>query len=115
MPPSPEHNEFVDAVIRSWRASGGEPDIARDLPRWLEDHGFEIQSMQPIVDVVRPTDFTWQWPIAFMRSGLRRLIALGQISAERGEVIARAFTAIEHDPHAIMINPTVLEIIAVRH
>jgi SAM-dependent methyltransferase len=114
MPPSPEHDAFVDAVIRSWRASGGEPNIACDLPRWLEELGFSIRTMQPIIDVVRPADFTWQWPIAFMRSGLRRLVALGEMSAERGEAISRAFTAIESDPQAIMINPALLEIIAER-
>ncbi|HLJ75434.1 MAG TPA: methyltransferase domain-containing protein [Thermoanaerobaculia bacterium] len=114
-PQCDEHDEFVAAVIRSWRASGGEPDIGRDLPRWAEELGFEIRSMQPIVDVVRPTDFAWHWPIAFMRSGLRRLLDLGEISAERGEAIARAFAALERDRHAIMINPVVLEIIAVRH
>jgi len=86
-PQSDEHDEFVAAVMRSWRASGGEPDIGRDLPRWLEELDFEIKSMQPIVDVIRPTDFTWQWPIAFMRSGLRRLLDLGEISAERAEAI----------------------------
>lgn len=28
--------EFVSLVIDNWRASGGEPDIAVDLPAWLD-------------------------------------------------------------------------------
>jgi hypothetical protein len=100
--------------MRSWRASGGEPDIGRDLPRWAEELGFEIQSMLPIVDIIRPRDFAWQWPIPFMRSGLRRLLDLGDISAERGEAIASAFSAIERDTQAIMVTPAVLEVIASR-
>jgi len=114
MPGSEEHDEFVRAVMRSWRNSGGEPNIGRDLPRWLEELGFEIRSMQTIVDVIRPADFAWQWPRSFIHSGLRRLIDLGDISAARGEEIARAFARNESDPQAMMVTPAVLEIIAVR-
>ena len=110
----PEHEEFVRAVMRSWRASGGEPNIGRELPGWLEEIGFEIRSTQIIVDVVRPSDFAWQWGRAFVYSGLQRLVALGEISAERGEIIGRAFAAAERDPQVRIVNPAVLEIIAVR-
>ena len=111
---SPEHEEFVRTVMRSWRASGGEPNIGRELPRWLEELGFEIRSTQIIVDVVTPRDFAWQWGRAFVRSGLQRLIDLGELSAERGEAIGRSFAANERDPQARIVNPAVLEIIAVR-
>lgn len=114
MPGSEEHEEFVRAVMRSWRNSGGEPNIGRELPRWLEDLDFDIRSMQPIVDVIRPADFAWQWPRSFLHSGLQRLIDLGEITSERGEAIAGAFARKESDPQAMMVNPAVLEIIAVR-
>jgi SAM-dependent methyltransferase len=42
MPPNDDLNDFVRVVMRSWRRSGGEPDIALSLPRWLEDLGFSI-------------------------------------------------------------------------
>ena len=111
---SPEHEEFVRAVMRSWRNSGGEPNIGRELPRWLEEVGFEIRSLLPIVDVIRPSDFSWQWGHAFIRTGLARLVELGELSPERGEAIARSIAASDRDPQAMMVNPTVLEIIAVR-
>ena len=114
MQSSPEHEEFVRAVMRSWRAAGGEPNIGRELPRWLEEIGFEIRSLQPIVDVIRPGDFAWQWPHSFVRSGLRRLIEIGEIPPERGEAIAQSIASSEGDPRAMVVNPTVLEIIAVR-
>ena len=44
IPDSPELNEFVDAVIRSWRADGGEPDIGRWIPSWLDASGFRVCS-----------------------------------------------------------------------
>lgn len=114
MPQCEEHAEFVDAVMKSWRAAGGEPDIGRELPHWLEELGFEIRSLRPIIDVVRPGDFAWQWPRAFERTGLQRLIDIGAVSASRGEAIARAIERREADPQAMVVTPAVLEIIAVR-
>ena len=113
-PRSAAHEEFVDAVMKSWRASGGEPDIGLDLPRWLNELGFEIQSLLPIVDVIRPSDFTWQWPRTFIDIGVQRLLDLGQLSQARATAIREAFAATEALPGALMVTPAVLEIIALR-
>ncbi len=109
-----ELEEFVRAVMESWRAEGGEPDIGLELPLWLTELGFEIQSLRPIVDVVPPSNYVWQWPSAFVRVGLRRLIDLGRINADRAKTIAEAFDACERTPHTHMFTPGVVEIIAVR-
>lgn len=113
-PRSPEFEEFVEQVMRSWRASGGEPDIGRILPVWLQELGFELRELRPLVDVVPATSNIWQWPKAFVHSGLRRLVDLGQLDAERARKIAAAFAAAEAAPHTLMVTPAVLEIHAVR-
>jgi SAM-dependent methyltransferase len=113
-PRSPEHEEFVRAVTESWRASGGDPEVGFDLPRWLQEAGFAIRSLDPVIDVVPPSDFVWQWPKAFVYSGLRRLVDLGRLAPERAEAIGRAFAAAEADPRTLMATPAVLQIIAVR-
>jgi SAM-dependent methyltransferase len=106
--------EFVAAVTRSWRATGGEPDIALDLPGWLEELGFRIESLRPIVDVVSPSSYVWQWPSSFVASGLRRFVELGEISPSRAAAIADAIAEAERTPHTRMITPSVLEIVALR-
>jgi SAM-dependent methyltransferase len=113
-PRSPEFEEFVRVVMESWRVSGGEPDVGLELPRWLAELGFEVQSQQPIVDVVGPSNFVWQWPKAFVETGLRRLVELGSLTAARAAEIESAFRAIEGSPGALMITPAVLEVIALR-
>ena len=113
-PRLPELEEFVAAVMKSWRADGGEPDIALDLPRWLEELNFEVRSLNPIVDVVRSTNYVWRWPSAFLDVGIRRLVDIGGLSSERGEAIRNAFAEREGDGHSLMITPGVLEIIAVK-
>lgn len=113
-PRNSQIEEFVRVVIESWRASGGEPDIGLQLPHWLVELGFTIRSVAPIIDVVSPANFGWQWPKSFVQVGLRRLIDLGHLEADRAEMISNAFAACEADPHALMVTPGVLEIIAVR-
>jgi len=111
---SPAFDDFVLAVMKSWRASGGEPNIAVDLPAWLEEFGVGIRSLNTIIDVISPNNFVWQWPKVFVDVGLRRLVDLGDLTAERAAEIRNEFVACEAAPHARMITPGVLEIIATK-
>src|SRR5687768_1010445 len=107
IPRSSDFEEFVRTVVKTRRESGGEPNIAIDLAVWLPELGFQIKSMQPIVEVVAPSNFLWQWPKAFVETGLRRLIQLGQLSPERAGVIAGAVATAETSPGSLMITPGV--------
>ena len=113
-PRSDEFEAFVRVVMESWRASGGEPDIALDLPRWLAELGFRIVELHPIIDVVPPASPIWTWPKSFVEVGLRRLVDLGALSPARAEAMRGAFAAAEAEPHTLMITPGVLEVIAIR-
>ena len=114
IPRSPEVEEFVKVVMQSWRDEGGEPDIGLQLPVMLEESGFDITALNPIIDIVPPTNFVWQWPKAFIEVGLKRLSDLGYLTTGRAQAISEAFAACEASPHALMVTPAVLEIVAVR-
>lgn len=109
---SPLHAELVQAVMRSWRKEGGEPDIGRPLMGWVEESGFRITSLQTYIDVVTPSDYMFQWPKAFVESGTRRLAELGELSEERAREIRDDFYKRAASPHARMTNPGVIEIVA---
>jgi SAM-dependent methyltransferase len=113
-PPTPEIEEFVGLVMKSWRANGGEPDVGLQLPRWLDESGFAIRSLRPIVDVVAPSDPIWQWPRSFLEIGLRRLVDLRYLDDARARAISAAISAREREPGTFMITPAVLEVVAVR-
>jgi hypothetical protein len=113
-PRSPELEEFVRITMESWRANGGEPDIGLDLPVWLGELGFEIESLRPIIDIVPASSFVWQWPMAYIRNGLQRLVDLGYLTRERASAMSEEIGAREAAPHTLMITPAVVEIIAVR-
>lgn len=111
-PRSPEFEGFVDEVMASWRASGGEPDVALDLPRWLEAAGCEVVETRVITELARPGDFLWEWPKAFVATGIDRLVDLGRVAPERARAMREAFDTVERTPGAFMLTPTVLEIVA---
>jgi hypothetical protein len=81
---------------------------------WLPKEGFEIKELRPIVDVISPRDFIWQWPSSFLEIGVARLVSLGYLTAARAAEIREMFRRVEADPDARMITPGVLEIIATR-
>ncbi len=111
-PRSPVLEEFVDHVIASWRAEGGEPDIGLELPRWLAELGFELRHLEPLVEITRPGDPVWAWPRAFIGVGLRRLVDLGRIDTARAAEITAAFAQLETTPGAFQVTPMVVEIVA---
>lgn len=114
LPPSAEHTEFVRIVEEGWRATGGEPDIGLQLPRWLAEAGFEIVDARPLVECVTPESYVWQWPKSFVRIGADRYVELGTLTRERADEIIAAFERREREPNTMMITPGVLEITARR-
>lgn len=114
LPRFPELEEFVSAVMASWRDNGGEPDIALALPRWLEELGFAVRSARPIVDIVQPTDLSWSWLASFVEVGRQRLVDLGNLSVAGSDAIWQALRDFQIAPSARMITPGVLEIVATR-
>jgi SAM-dependent methyltransferase len=114
VPSRPSFDAFVAEVIASWRASGGEPDVAVALPSLLAAAGFSLRRARPLVFAVRPGDFAWQWPATFLKSGARRLRDLGRVDDAWLAEVLREFDAAERDGSTIMITPLVLELIATR-
>lgn len=111
-PREPALEEFVQVVMASWRSTGGEPDIGLDLLTWLPLHGFRIEELRPIIDIVSPENFVWQWPSTFVDVGVSRMAALGHFSRERASEIKELFLRAQASPDTRMVTPGVLEIIA---
>lgn len=107
-----ELEDFVKAVMTSWRDAGGEPDIALSLPGWLEDLGFEVLSARPIVDALQRDHAKWEWLRSFLKVGRRRLVDLGYLAEAQAEEIWQAFQGVEAISGTRMITPAVMEIVA---
>jgi SAM-dependent methyltransferase len=114
LPGRPRIEAFVQEVMRSWRADGGEPDIARQLPALLERAGFRITSTRPLGLAVRPGEPAWHWPAGFVRTFAPRLVELGRVEPSWAEHLLAELAQAEQDPAAVFVTPLVLEIVAER-
>jgi SAM-dependent methyltransferase len=104
--------DFVDTSIRSWRESGGEPDIADQLLPMLSKAGLRLREAKPIIHAVKPDNYVWRWPATFIPNHARDLAASGIISKQVADTVIAEFGAAEADPNTIMTTPLVMEIIA---
>lgn len=114
-PRLPVVEEYIRRVMESWRADGGEPDIAMSLPPLLRAHGFSIREAHPKVYCVGPQHPLWTaWISPFVRSNLSRLRELGEADAAWQDEVLAEFLNAESDPATLMVTPAVLEVIAER-
>jgi len=111
-PSLPAQREFVEFVTQDWRASGGEPDIARSFPKLLPEAGLRIRELRPIVDVVTPSNYVWRWPASFMETYPQHLVDTGKKDQAWADRLRAEIEAAEANPDAVMVTPMVLEVIA---
>lgn len=114
VPPRPQLHGFVQEVMASWRAAGGEPDVAGRLVEALRSGGFQVNSTRPLVFTTRPGELIWRWPTGFVATNVLRLVDLGRVSAAWGEAVLAELAEAEGDPEGVMLTPLVLEVIAER-
>lgn len=112
MPIRPALERFEIEVSESWKASGGDPDVARHLPGLLRAAGLRVIEIVPRVRTISPRDYTWQWPKSFIEINVRRLQELGRISNDLAADILREFHEADADPDSWFTTPMFLEIVA---
>lgn len=111
-PRRPALESFVQEVMASWRAAGGEPDVARELPALLPAAGLRIRHVKPHLHTVGPRDPIWQWPASFIEVNLVRLRELGRVTPEWVESVRGEFQEAAADPTTLVTTPLLLEIVA---
>jgi SAM-dependent methyltransferase len=113
-PRSEPFAHFVKSIIDSVAKTGAAIDSAVALPRLLEDAGFDIVSLAPLVDVVGPENYVWKWPAAFVHAFQQKLIDDGFLTRQTAQDALEALAQAETDGRTRMITPMVLEIVARR-
>jgi SAM-dependent methyltransferase len=111
-PRRPAFESFVNEVVDSWRASGGEPDVALNFPTLFRAAGLRTIEAHPRVLIASPKDYAWQWPASFVEITLERLRELGRVNSEWTEAVRREFREAESDEMTLLTTPLFLEIIA---
>ena len=112
VPACPRMDEFVQQVMKDWRASGGEPDIAPTVVALLLARGFAVRDAIPRVFCARPGEELWQWPASFVDINLKLQVANDPARAEWADAVRSEFAAAGKNPATLLMTPMVLEIVA---
>lgn len=110
-PESEAHQQFLDAICRSWRDTGGDPDVGRRLPAACAAAGLAAEQLEPVVHVVRPDDFMWMWLSSYAQTGPDRMVELGYLTPEQADAVRADWEARAADPNAFAVSPMLLEAI----
>lgn len=112
LPAEPVIADFCASVMHSWRARGGEPDVAGRVTAGLIARGFEVQLIEPALEIITKSDPLWDWPDSFIRSNVPRLVELGDLSQEAATNVLDAWEAASARPQTRMITPLTAQILA---
>ena len=105
------YEELVAAIMASWRARGGEPNVGLSLVPWLERLGLTVEHTRTMTDLVHPRHHRWHWPTAFALASVDRLVQLGDMSPEAAERARKSISASRANG-SWMMTPGVVEVIA---
>ena len=114
MPPQPQQSDFCALTIKNWKDAGGDPNIGMRLPQLLSDAGLVVREARPVLFTIRPSDYAWQWPLAWIKSSSKRLVETGDMTKPQADQLLHEFETMGQDPGSIMLSPSVIEIIAER-
>lgn len=113
-PKRPEFSKVIDAVARSWRARGGNPDLVGDLPAIMSQAGLRVTHLDSLARLARPGSTIWNWPTTFWKSFVPRLVQMNEITQSDADAFFRCWTEVSSDPDAFMLLPPFFDVIAER-
>jgi SAM-dependent methyltransferase len=113
-PPSQAFRRAIEAVDRSWRERGGDPDVGCRLPAMMANAGFDIRDVRPVVRIARPGSSLWEWPATFFRNYLPVLVEMGLLTAEERRAFDVDWVERSKSPAAFFASPPVVDVIGIK-
>lgn len=114
---APKNDAFTTIILaigQSWRARGGDPDIASRLPALFRKHGLELDDIRLNQRVAQPSSTIWAWPDSFWKSYLPRMVEMEAITTAERDAFEAAWKKTCADPDAFMLLPPVFDLVAVK-
>ena len=67
-PYKPALQHVINQCHQSFEDAPGNISIGKELPEILDTLGYKVTSIRQMNKLVRPNNFSWFWPISFLRS-----------------------------------------------
>lgn len=111
-PRGPAIDRVVEAVVESWRGTGGDLDIGTRAPALLSAAGLEVEHFQLQSRIARPGDVYWEWPRTFFFGYAPRLAEMGLITPSDVRAFEDEWLAREREATGFLCTPPMVEIVA---
>lgn len=113
-PRSPRLDAITAAIGESWRRQGGDLDVGERLPGWLDDLGWRVREVRPIVHAARPGSPHWEWLTRFFTGYLPRVVELGLLNRGELDAFLAEWRERSERPDTFFLTPPVIEVVAER-
>jgi ubiquinone/menaquinone biosynthesis C-methylase UbiE len=110
-PRSAAMERLIQAILASWRARGGDDDLAGRLPAIFARHGLRVREIRPHLRVALPNSPLWHWPTSFWRSFVPELVKHGFLQQSEADEFFAEWARRSTDPHSFFCTPPVFDII----
>ncbi len=100
------------AILAAYRDADADSDVGRKAPAMMARCGLEVAEVRPLARVIHPGQAMWQWPRAFFRTFLPRVVELGHLTPEEHAAIEAEMDELERTPGALFHTPPQVTVIA---
>lgn len=113
-PRSEIFEHVIKAVVKRWRLTGGDPDLAGRLPGLFHQYGMTVREIRGMARVARPGSALWNWPTTFFRNFVPTLVEAGLITADEHHAFDAEWIRRANDPDSFFCTPPMYDVIAVK-
>ncbi len=103
---------MFEGLALAWRAQGGNPDVAGELPALLEQAGLEVVEIHPNIRTGRPGSPIWRWIEMVLENSMPKLVDLGFVTPAHAEEFRREWAARSVDGTSYFCSPPLIDIVA---
>jgi SAM-dependent methyltransferase len=111
-PAEPVMETVKQAITKSFRDAGGEPDVIKKLLPFFEKNHLEIELLEANGKLIRPRDPFWDWPTEWYQSYLPTLLSKGYLNAAQVKAFETVWNDCQTVPGTFWTSPTVASLIA---
>jgi SAM-dependent methyltransferase len=119
-PRQPAFTRVINAVGKSWRDRGGDPDIVARIPALCRAHGLEVKHLTVHDRIARPPaanvgSTIWHWPDSFFKNFVPKLVEMNYLTREEAKAFEAVWSDAAANPDCFMFLPPVFDLIAVKN
>jgi SAM-dependent methyltransferase len=111
LPRPPEWDHFIAADRAFFASQGGDVSIGGRLPALFRDAGLALEEITPTIKFGRPGSAAWRWMTDYFLGVMDRYAEHPPLTRAEAARLARTWRAAGRTRTALLISPTVLDVV----